>query len=77
MKYIIDMLHKDTGLPIDYLIEEQKLCSDSTLKNDCKNFIHWDLKLHAYSECTHYNNWFIYMEKDCCKDCQFYESRLM
>lgn len=79
MKYIIDIFYKETGLPMDYLEKEQELMKKhkSTTRTDCTHFTHWNLTNQAYSECTHYHNWFILMDKDCCKDCQFYESRLM
>jgi hypothetical protein len=73
---IIKQLHKDTDLPLDYLIQERELCKDSTLKLDCINFEHWNLHTIAYSRCNYYRNTFINMDKNICKDCKYYKTRL-
>jgi len=73
---IIDMLHKETGLPLDYLIQEQAMSKeiDSGSKVDCKHFIHWDMMTVSYSYCNHYNKRFI-DGNITCKACEYYESR--
>jgi hypothetical protein len=70
---IIEKLHKETGLPIDYLTKEQEL-SYGDLKVNCAHFEHWDLISRAYSYCSYYEEYFIISDV-ICKDCHFYKKQ--
>jgi hypothetical protein len=72
MTNIIDLIHKDTGLPIDYLIKEQEMCKEFDTRVDCIHFVHWDLHTVAYSLCKHYGSYLINIK--CSKDCEFYKT---
>ena len=78
MNEIIKILHKETKLPIDYLIFEMRKSKElkSTTKVDCIHFVHWNLINHAYSTCNHYGKYLINMDKNCCKNCKYYKSRV-
>lgn len=71
---LIDYLHKQTGLPVYYLIQENIMCKNSDTKTDCIHFIHWDLHTVAYSTCDHYEKYIMHLDNGC-KDCSYYKKR--
>ena len=78
MDKLIKLLQERTNLPLDYLIVERQKSKEmgSTLKVDCIYFVHLDLVMVSYSTCNQFNQYLINMDKDCCKNCEFYKSRL-